>query len=369
MSDVMGMGVVGAGAIALRCPLAHLSVEDVQDRVRLAAVCDPFPGRAKAAAERFGVPAAYETFEELLGDPNVDAVTLCSPIGLHHEQGRAAIRAGKHVHFNKTMAIRAADCTEMMDLAAEKGVRLVASPGQMLQPHNRRIRKKLLAGDLGRVLWAVCGGGPDTYHLEQEQDFRGGDDVLSNVDPSWYFQKPGGGPMWDVIVYHLHALTGLLGPARRLTALSGLALPERTWRGKSIPCEMDDSTFILLDFGQSLFAVAFGAVTGTVTVRFQPTIFGTKGMVRGTEFNGEEVRREGDHLPHVVGRHAKLPEAHVFEDVMQLVDWVREGKPSMASPQHARHVIEIIETAYEVARTGQTTELTTSFEPLRAEEC
>jgi predicted dehydrogenase len=367
MSEAIGVGVVGAGAIGLRCPLAHLSIEDVQDRVRLAALCDPFPGRARAAAERFGVPAAYLRFEELLDDPNVDAVTLCSPIGLHYEQGMAAIRAGKHVHFNKTMAIRAAECTEMMNLAAEKGVKLVASPGMMLHPYNRRIRGKLLAGDLGQVLWAICGGGPGTYHLDEES--RQGDDVLSNVDPTWYFRRPGGGPMWDVIVYHLHTLTGLLGPAKRLTAMSGLALKERQWRGKTIQCDMDDSTFIILDFGRSLFAIVFGAVTGGVTVRFQPTIFGTKGTIRGTDFNGEEMRIEGDHQPHVVGPHAKMPESHVFEDLMQLVDWIREDKPSIVTTEHARHVIEIIEKAYEVARTGKAAELTTTFEPLGADEC
>src|SRR4030042_12852 len=128
MTKPIGRGVVGAGAIGMRCPLAHLSLADVQDRVCLAAVCDPAPGRAKAAAEKYGVPRWYLTLEELLGDPMVDAVTICSPIGIHYEQGMAAIRAGKHVHFNKTMAIRAAEGTGMMKLAAEKGANLRASP-------------------------------------------------------------------------------------------------------------------------------------------------------------------------------------------------------------------------------------------------
>ncbi|GAB4185439.1 MAG: hypothetical protein Fur005_47890 [Roseiflexaceae bacterium] len=45
-------------------------------------------------------------------------------------------------------------------------------------------------------------------------------DVLSNVDPSWYFRKPGGGPLYDMTVYSLHGLTGVLGPAKRVTAMS-----------------------------------------------------------------------------------------------------------------------------------------------------
>jgi predicted dehydrogenase len=51
----------------------------------------------------------------------------------------------------------------------------------------------------------------------------------------------------------------------------------------------------------------------------------------------------------------------VYEDVMQLVDWVREGTPSIVSAEHARHVIDIIESAYRASETGQTQELRTTF--------
>jgi predicted dehydrogenase len=367
MSEPIGVGVVGAGAIGIRCALSHLSQDDMRDVARLAAVCDPVPGRAAAAAERYGVAAAYETYEELLDDPAVDAVTLCSPIGLHFEQGAAAIRAGKHVHFNKTMATTVAECDEMIRLAAEKDVRLVASPGMMLHPHNRRIRRRILAGDIGQVLWAICGTAPWNYHFNEE--FRTWDDVLTQVDPTWYFRKPGGGPLYDTTVYSLHNLTGILGPAKCVTALSGLAVPVREFRGQPIQADMDDSTFMLLDFGDALFAVAYGAVRGGVTKGFQPSIFGTAGSVEGTVLNGEDQKLEGDHQPHVTGVHAELRETHVFEDLMQLVDWARDGTPSIANAEHARHVIDIFESAYRSAETGRAQDLTTTFEPLPEEPC
>ena len=74
----------------------------------------------------------------------------------------------------------------------------------------------------------VCGSAFGRYH-ESEHEFRGGDDVLSNVDPSWYFRKPGGGPLYDMTVYSLHALTTVLGPAQRVTALSGTRVKERVY--------------------------------------------------------------------------------------------------------------------------------------------
>jgi predicted dehydrogenase len=359
------MGVVGAGAIGIRGALMHLSQADVQDRVRLAAVCDPVPGRAEAAAIKYGVAAHYQTYEELLADPNVDAVTLCTPIGLHYAQGLAAIEAGKHVHFNKTMTTTVDEADHLIVRADQVGVRVVASPGMMLHPFNRRIRKLVLEGALGKLVWAATGAAIMDYHLNEE--FRGGDDVLTNVDPSWYFRRPGGGPQYDVTVYSLHTLTGILGPAQRVAAFSGLVLPEREFRGETIVCDMDDSTLMLLDFGQAFYAFVYGTVIGRLTPGFGTVIHGTEGSVLGTKFGEKELRLPGDHQPHVVGEHSALRESHVFEDLMQLVDWVRDGTPSIASVEHARHVVDIIESGYRAAEVGRTQDLRTSFEPLPLE--
>ena len=83
-SDRVRIGVVGVGSIAVRGILPHLTQADVQDRLQVTAVCDPVPGRAAAASEKFNVPHAYETYEALLADGHVDAVSIASPIGLHY---------------------------------------------------------------------------------------------------------------------------------------------------------------------------------------------------------------------------------------------------------------------------------------------
>ncbi len=67
-------------------------------------------------------------------------------------------------------------------------------------------------------------------------------------------------------------------------------------------------------------------------------------------------------LPHITPAHRDLIEQHVFEDVMQLVDLVREGTPTPVTAEAARHVIEIIEAAYRAAATGATQTLTTTVE-------
>lgn len=56
-----------------------------------------------------------------------------------------------------------------------------------------------------------------------------------------------------------------------------------------------------------------------------------------------------------------MEEAHVYEDVMQLVDWVRDGTPAIVTAEHARHVVEIFDAAYRSAETGMAQNLRTTF--------
>ena len=370
MAKPIGIGIVGAGSIGIRGALDHLCLPDVQDRLFLAAVCDPAPGRAQAAAEKYGVRRGYETYEELLADEAVEAVTICSPIGLHFDQGMAALRAGKHIHFNKTMTVTADEATRVIDEAASRSLKIVASPGQMLRTANLRLRKMIQDGALGRLSWAVTGAAFGSYH--EKESVRGGTDPLTNINPSWYWRKPGGGPLYDMTVYGLHTLTGILGPVKRVTAMSGIAVKEREFQGQAYPTDADDNSMILLDFGDSVFALAHGTVAGGVSEFGQPSIFGTKGTIAGLKLNGEPLdypgRVEGispvQLLPHVKDTpHANMQEAHVFEDLMQLVDLVRDGTPTNATPEHARHVIEIIEAGYRAAETGATQMLKTTFAP------
>ena len=117
---------------------------------------------------------------------------------------------------------------------------------------------------------------------------------------------------------------------------------------------------------------------GTIVGFGDPTFFGTKGKIAYPKFNDEQIEYPGRELiqqhgggqadlPHVTGQHIGLGEEHVYEDIMQLVDLVRDGTPTLATPEHARHVIDIIESAYRAAETGQTQELSTTFETLPVE--
>jgi predicted dehydrogenase len=372
------IGVVGVGALALRGILPHLTQPDVSDRVVVTALCEPVQERAQAAAEQFEVPNVFTSAEDLLGSGTVDAVTIASPIGLHFEHCRLALEAGKHVHVNKTLSTTVAEADELIALAGDRDLRLVASPGEILRPQVARTRELIESGAIGEVAWAICGGAFEAYHESEEPERLEAPGGVA-INPAWYFRKPGGGPMYDITVYALHQLTSVLGPAQRVTATSGIRVPYRDFHGERIQTEADDNTILLIDFGGAMFAVAFGTASGAVSEQFGACVFfGSRGTIDGVLLNGEPFdfpRREATlHGPvtdwdaqmcvleHVVGPHRQLPEAHVFEDIMQLVRWVLDEVPSPVTPEHARHVVDIIESGYRSAATSSTQSLSTTFE-------
>lgn len=375
-TSALGLGIIGAGALVQRALLPHLVQDDLVGTLSVRALCDPVPGRARQLAETYGVPRWYESVEELVADRQVDAVSIASPIGLHAEHGRVALQAGKHVHFNKTMATTVAECDELIELARRSNVKIVASPGEVLRPQLRKIRELIENNAIGDLSWAICGCAFGRYHENEEPERMKASEAP--IDPSWYFKAPGGGPLYDMTAYALHGLTSVLGPALRVTALSGLVMATREFAGRLIEPEMDDNTISLLDFGNGAFAIAHGTAAGTVIEDFAAAcFFGTEGEIRGLLLNGEPFDFPGRELtsdapswdwdaqmrvlPHVTGRHRELPESHVFEDVMQLVDWVRADVPTPVTAEHARHVVDIIESSYRSASTGRTEELRTSF--------
>lgn len=374
----LGLGIVGVGTLTLRGILPHLTQDDIADRVVVTALCDPVLERARAAAERYGVPTAVADIDDLLARDDVDLVTIVSPIGLHAEHALKAIEADKHVHVNKTMTTTVEEADRLIKRARERDVRIVASPGEVLRPQLRRIRELISSGAIGRLSWAICGVAFGRYHEEEEVAERAGALGGASIDPGWYFRKPGGGPLYDMAVYALHAMTSVLGPARAVTALSGRVVPERWFGGRRVEIEIDDNTVLLLDFGDGATGVVHGTAAGTLIEDFGAGIyFGTEGEIRGLLLNGEPFDFEGRELtlgaptwdwdtqmsvlPHVVGPHREIPESHVFEDIMQVVGWVREGTPTPVSAEHARHVIDIIESGYRAADSGVRQRLRTTF--------
>jgi predicted dehydrogenase len=103
MPRPIGIGVVGAGGIAHSHLLAYRSKTN-RDLARVVAICDVDEARANELATTYDIPQVYTSFDGVLGDAAVQAMSICTPPFLHVEQSTAALRAGKHVLCEKPVS-------------------------------------------------------------------------------------------------------------------------------------------------------------------------------------------------------------------------------------------------------------------------
>lgn len=374
MSHPLQAGLVGCGSLSQRGVLPHLSLPDARQKVRLAAVVDVDGERARQSAERFDVPAYFTSIEEMLAKADIELVLVITPIPYHFPNAMAAIEAGKHVYVQKTMTTTLAEAHTLLAARDKAGVKLAAAPGYELFPTTGQMRQIIADGALGRVNVAY------TYTLgfgHEHERIRLGKGALAEIDPGWYY-RPGAGPLPDVTVYALQLATSVLGPVRRVTALANKTAPERSWQGRSISVEVNDNNILLMEFGSGTLAVAVGSnCRGSGRIPWGGLgLYGTDGVLEVSDVNhasgyptrfevqsqrSQEYSVELSAQPYLQGEHLAIEEPHVYVDIMDLVEAIREDRSPRATGEQARHVVEIIEKGLMAVQTGQTQELESAF--------
>jgi predicted dehydrogenase len=361
------LGVLGVGMIATVDYGVLPNLGLIQDDVEITAVADPLLDRAQQVARDYGVPKAFATLEEMLDGAEMDAVLNLTPIPLHGESSRIILEAGKHLAMEKPLATSMEDADAILEIAASKGLSVVVSPPNMLMPTRSEARRMVADGVIGKVAFArvrASHGGPASGAWPN--------------DPTWFYQK-GSGPLFDMGVYGIHEITGILGPAKRVVAFSGITEPVRTvrggpFKGKLIDVTADDNTLLMLDFGGSTFAVVDGTFNVNAAKSPKIEIFGREGTINIGDGRSESAALEVFRLDAVPGlsgwiqptlreqaatqrRMASLKRAVLVDHLLDCV----AGKPNVLSGEHARHALEIMLKADESARTGRALDLTTTF--------
>ncbi len=148
MAEPVRLGVVGCGLVAEG---RHLPALAQIDEIRVEAVADVDFARAERVSRRFGVPRAYETAEELIDDPAIDAVAVCVPASAHAEVGLAALERQKHLYIEKPLALSLTEADALADRARTQPVK--ATMGFNLRSHRlvREARQIVAAGGIGVV--------------------------------------------------------------------------------------------------------------------------------------------------------------------------------------------------------------------------
>lgn len=201
-------GMLGAAAIGDRDVIPALLESETAELIGIAS---RDLGKAREKTERYGIPKAYGSYEELLADPDIEAVYIPLPNHLHKRWTIAAAQAGKHVLCEKPMALTAEEAQEMVDACREAGVHLAEA--FMYRHHPRISRAKEIAhsGEIGQ-LRAIHG--VFTYN---------GADVVGDIrhNTDW-----GGGGLYDVGCYPISAARMILGAEPEAVTVQAQFSPE-----------------------------------------------------------------------------------------------------------------------------------------------
>jgi predicted dehydrogenase len=350
--DPVGVGIIGAGYIST------IYLENCTrrfDTLRVVGIADLMMDRARDQASPFGIAAM--TVDELLAHPDIEIVVNLTIPAAHGEVGMQAVEAGKSVYNEKPLATTPAAARQLLERAAERGVRVGAAPDTFLGGGLQTVRALLDEGAIGRPV-AVTGmmltAGHERWH----------------PNPDFYYQ-PGGGPLWDMGPYYLTALLSLLGPVERVAATASASYDTRTIKsgpraGESVPVDTPTHILTLLDFASG--------PRGTLTTSFDVhdtrgstlVLYGSEGTLRLPDpntFGGpiELLRAGGDTWETIEPRYPNTDNSRGL-GVSDMARALREGGPHRASGEMAAHVVDVMDAALRSSEEGRHITVTSAFE-------
>jgi predicted dehydrogenase len=168
------IGILGAAKIA---PLALVTPAKQHSQVEVAAVAARDPARGQAFAAKHGIPRVHDSYDALVADPNLDAVYIPLPNGLHGRWTRAALAAGKHVLCEKPFTANAAEAREIAELAANSDRVVMEAFHYRYHPLTRRVEEIIASGEVGklqRVEAALCFPLPKFSDIRYNYSLAGG---------------------------------------------------------------------------------------------------------------------------------------------------------------------------------------------------
>ena len=345
------IGLVGCGGMGryhLDCHYRH------EPRVELAAFCDILPERANGYADEYAPGAArFADYRELLKDPSIDAVDICTPNYLHSEIAIAAFKAGKHVFCEKPDAIDAKKAAAMRDAAAKAGKVLMVMRNNRFTDAAKYLKRFVADGRAGDIYAGRCG-----WQRRRGIPGKGG----------WFTTKAqsGGGPLIDLGVHMIDLAVWLMGSPRPV-AVSG-----QTFRKFAEGSDVSDSehskfgdavkggTFDVEDLAMGFIRFENGAVlqiefSWASNVEKERRFVELLGTKAGFAIDGSQMKiftEENGELLDVVPPGVQKDDGHA-RNLRNFVDVVLDGAEPCYKPQQGVDMIAILEGFYKSAKLGR----------------
>jgi UDP-N-acetyl-2-amino-2-deoxyglucuronate dehydrogenase len=354
----MRFALVGCGVIA---PTHVRALRELGDRAELVVCSDVVPEKAEALAAEFGLTAA--PYADVLTDPTIDAVTVCTPSGLHAEVGVPALLAGKHVIVEKPMEVTVEACDRLLQAQETSGATLAVISQHRFDTASQVVRTALDDGELGRLVLA-----------EARVPWYRSQDYYDSGQWRGTWELDGGGALMNQGVHTLDLLRWICGPVTTVYATARTAAHERI--------EVEDVVCATVEFANGAIGTLMATTSAYPGYPASLAVHGTNGgaviegdrlatltTVGGLSRGGESAnahaiqvatggtRAATAAVDQTVKEAAREPGADGWGQAhsAQLADFIEaaeQGRRPLVDGVEGRHAVELVRAVYESARTG-----------------
>ena len=260
------IGILGCGKIA---QVRHIPEYAANPDCQLVGFYNPTKSRAEDMAAKYG-GLAYDTAEELLANPEIDAVSVCAANYAHAALSIQALKAGKHVLCEKPMATTLADCEAMVECAKKNGKFLMIGHNQRLAKAHMEAKRLIDAGLIGDIITfrtSFGHGGPETWAIKPGKD-------------TWFFDKSKAamGVMADLGVHKTDLIQYLTGQRVVRTTARLVTLDKRGEDGELIG--VDDNAVCIYEMSGGAFGTMTASWTYYAAEDNSTVLYGTRGEMR-----------------------------------------------------------------------------------------
>lgn len=339
-----GFGIVGTGMIA------HFHAKAIQAMPdgRVVGCFNQNADKANAFAREYGCQA-YSTLDELLADPQVGIVTICTPSGAHRDPAIAAAKAGRHVIVEKPLEISLQRCDDIINACEQHGVKLCTIFPSRFSPANLALKDAIDAGRFGRLTLG------DTYvkWWRTQEYYDGG-----GWRGTWALD--GGGAFMNQAIHNVDLLCWLMGDVAEIAGFTSTLAHDRI--------EVEDVGVACLKFANGAIGVMEATTAAWPGLLKKTEIHGSRGTViieqdsvLRWEFADEQITdaeiRSKLGVSSVSSGGASDPKAISFVghqlQLQDFVESIQAGRSAKVDGAEGRRSVEIILAIYEAAKTGQ----------------
>ena len=335
------VGIIGCGKIA---QVRHIPEYAANPDAEVYGFYDINLARAEELAKQYG-GKAYASYEELLADPEIAAVSVCAANHVHAEITIAALKAGKHVLCEKPMAVTLEECEAMVAAAKESGKYLMIGQNQRLAKAHAKAKELIEQGAIGKVLTfrTIFGhGGPETWSI----------DPGSNV---WFFDKTKAamGAMADLGIHKTDMIQYVLGTkiARTQAVLSTLDKKDAT--GSLIG--VDDNAICIYQMENGVIGTMTASWTYYAAEDNTTVIYGTKGELRlydDPKYSVQQINADGTRIDYQIDQ-IQTNDNQTASGIIDLfVECLVENKEPEISGENVLHAMKAVFASIESSARG-----------------